>query len=412
MPQPNPPRASDPVQRAWSPSAAVESAVAALSARGSLKWSEHPGTLAAWIAESDLGTAPAVTRALRAAVDDGLLAYLPRRAVDQMAEAFTDFLAGRHGWRVDPGVVRLIPDVLAGLTFVIERLTPPGSPVIVPTPAYMPFLTVPQRSGRQVVQVPSSVVDGRWVIDLDAVDAAFRDGAGLLVLCNPHNPLGTVMTEQEHRRVAEVVERHGARVFSDEIHAPVLYEGARHVPYASVSAATAAHTVTATSASKGWNVAGLKCAQLILTSESDRATWEELDPFPVQGGSTLGVVASTAAYVDDSGWLDATVERLRSHRDLLDDLLADQLPEVGWAVRPQATYLAWLDLRSLGLPTDLAGHLRTRAGVAVTDGLACGRGGAGHVRFNYAMPPELLEASVQAIAASVQHRTPLTPAAG
>ncbi len=248
--------------------------VAELRRRGGLKWTfAGPDVLGAFVAEMDFGTAPEVEAALRDLIVRQDFGYLTSRAARQLAEACAAWLAARHGWAVDPDRIRPLPDVIRGLEAAITLFSRPGSPVILPTPAYMPFLSVPPLLGREIIQVPMATAAGRAVLDLDGIDAAFRAGGHLLILCNPCNPVGRVYTRAELAGVSEVVERHGGRVFADEIHAPLTYPGHPHVPYASLSGAAAGHALTATSASKGWNLPGLKCAQMILSNDADLELW-------------------------------------------------------------------------------------------------------------------------------------------
>jgi cystathionine beta-lyase len=296
-----------------------------------------------------------------------------------------------------------IGDVLSGLDAAIRYYSAPGTPVIVPTPAYMPFLMLPASLGRRIVQVPSLVDGGRHTLDLDGIARAFEAGANLLVLCNPWNPVGRVLTRDELLAVSEVVEEYGGRVFADEIHGPLVYAEARHVPYASVSPAAARHSVTATAASKAWNLPGLKCAQLILTDDEDDARWAEVGIWASHGASTLGVLASTAAYRQGREWLASVLDHLDGNRAVLGGLLGEHLPEVGYTM-PEGTYIAWLDFRALGLDESPADFLLREAGVALTDGLACGEAGAGHARFVFATPRPILEEAVRRVAAAVHAR--------
>lgn len=380
----------------------------ALRARGSLKWTGMPADIAAWVAESDLGVAPAVTEAVQAAVADGLLGYLPPAIRRGLGEAFASWAEHAYGWQVEPRRVRPVGHVTEALRVAIDLFSRPGSPVILPTPAYMPFVTAPTVWGRQVLQVPMASDDrGRATIDLAALDEAFRQGGHLLVLVNPHNPTGRVAERAELAAVAEVVERHGGRVFADEIHAPLVYAPGHHVPYASVSPAAAAHTITGVSASKAWNVPGLKCAQLVLTNDADLATWRRDDDLLSEGASTVGAVANIAAYTAGRGWLADTVAYLDGNRRALAQVLAESAPAVGYRL-PEGTYLAWLDLRAAlaELPADagpgaepLGSWLRRTTGVATTDGALCGGAGVGHVRLNLAMPRPLVVEAGRRIAA-------------
>ncbi|MGY1698341.1 MalY/PatB family protein [Geodermatophilus sp. SYSU D00766] len=368
--------------------------VAGLRRRGSLKWTRHPEALGAWVAESDLGTAPAVTAALQDAVARGLFGYLPDWLADDVAAAFAGFARDRYGWDVPPERVRPLPDVLAGLAAAITHLSRPGSPVVLPTPAYMPFLEVPPALGREVLEVPMARDGDRYVYDLDALDAAFRAGGHLLVLCNPHNPIGRVLEPAEMLAVAEVVDRHGGRVFADEVHAPLVFPGHRHVPYASLGEVPAGHAITATSASKAWDLAGLKCAQLVVSNDADARLWAEVGHPVEHGASTLGAVANAAAYRDGVAWLDEFLAVLDRHRRLLADLVAASLPGIRYRP-PEGTYLAWLE----GFPVDAPGDLLLeRAGVAVVDGARCGAAGRGAVRMDLATPEPVLAAIVERMA--------------
>ena len=366
-----------------------------LRATGSLKWTAFPGTLGAWVAEMDFPTAPPVAAALHDAVDRGLLGYLPPAAVDGMVDAYVSFAADRYSWTVDPGRVRPVSDVLTALEHTIRHFSRPGSPVIVPTPSYMPFQTLPGELGREILQVPMlRDDDGRYTYDLEALDAAYRAGGHLLVLCNPHNPIGRVLEPAEMLAVAEVVDRNGGRVFADEIHAPLVYPDRRHVPYASLNDTTAEHTLTATSASKAWNLPGLKCAQLVLSNDVDVKVWDEVGERVEEGASTLGVLANRAAYAEGRDWLDDTLAYLRGNVTRLGELLDGS--GVGYRA-PEGTYLAWLDVRALRLPGDPAGaadFFRERAGVVLVPGDSCGEAGRGFVRFNAAMPRPVLEDAV------------------
>jgi cystathionine beta-lyase len=369
---------------------------------GGLKWSAFPDTIGAFVAEMDFGTAPAVTEALHGAVDLGLVGYLPPGIAGAMSRATAEWHRTVYGWDLAPEQVHPVADVLKALEVVITSYSRPGSPVILPTPAYMPFLTVPPALGRDVIQVPlRRDEDGTYGLDIDGIDAAYRAGGHLLILCNPYNPVGRVFSRTELMAVADVVAAHGGRVFSDEIHAPLVFPGARHLPYASLSEVTAAHTVTATSASKAWNLPGLKCAQVILSNEADALVWEQIGWLASHGASTLGVVANTAAFTAGQEWLEQVVRYLDGNRRALTDLLAEHLPQVGYTP-PQGTYIAWLDCRGLGIDGSPADFFRQHAGVSLTDGTGCGDAGEGFVRLIFATPRPILEQAVASMGDAVR----------
>jgi len=373
-----------------------------LRRRGSVKWTRGgPDVIGAFVAEMDFGAAPAIEQALRDVIARSDFGYLSDHATAEMAQACAAWQQDRYGWTVDPASIRPLPDVIKGLEAAITVFSRPDSPVILPTPAYMPFLTVPPRLGRRIIQVPMAADNGRYVLDLDGIDAAFRQGGHLLILCNPCNPVGRVYEPGELAAVAQVVGRNGGRVFADEIHAPLIYPGGSHIPYASVSAEATAHAITATAASKGWNLPGLKCAQLILTSGADAAVWAGQGFMFEHGASTPGVWATAAAYREGGGWLADVVGYLDGSRELLAAWLAEQLPAVRYQP-PEGTYLAWLDCRDLGLDDSPAEFFLAKARVLLTDGAACGEAGRGRVRLNFATPRPILAEIVRRMAEAVR----------
>ena len=233
--------------------------------------------------------------ALHEAVERGQVGYLSAAPLRVMAEACARWQQRHHGWDVPADMIRAVPDVLGALEVACRHYLPAGAMVAVPVPCYMPFLPLLALLGHPVVQVPMLRGEGDWSLDEAALDAAFAAGARMLLLCNPHNPIGKVYARAELQRIATIAARHDARVFADEIHAPLVYPGHRHVPYATVSADAARQAITAVSASKAWNLAGLKCAQLIFTRPDDLQRWREVGHFAGNSTSTLGVVAHTAA---------------------------------------------------------------------------------------------------------------------
>jgi len=372
-----------------------------LRARGSFKWAAPgPGGFGAAVAEMDFGAAPPILDALAGLSADANFGYLPPFLADELAVACAEFQQRRYGWQVDPALIRNVPDVLKALEIAITFFSRPGSPVILPTPAYMPFLMVPGFVGREIIQVRMRDAGGFFTLDLDAISDAFRAGGHLLVFCNPYNPLGRVFTPGEIAQLTEVVDRHGGRVFADEIHGPLVYPGSRHIPYASTSGAAASHTLTATSASKAWNLPGLKCAEVILTSEPDRERWEQMGFLASHGASNPGVVANIAAFRHGDGWLGEVLAYLDDSRHVLARLLSRHLPQVRYRP-PDGTYLAWLDCTAMDLPASPGELVTSRAHVTVVDGPAFGDGGAGSFRFNFATPQPVLAEMVERIAGAL-----------
>lgn len=375
-----------------------------LRRRGSVKWNSFgPDVLAAWVAEMDFPAAPPVRAAILDAADREEFGYPQPDDTNGLPEAVAGWELAAYGWPVDARHVHTLPDVLKGVELGVETYSPEGSAVILSTPAYMPFFDVPKVVRRPITEVPTVVDDGVRRLDLDGIDHAFAAGAGTIVLCQPYNPLGRSFTRAELLALCAVVTRHGARVVSDEVHAPLTYSGRTHIPYASISPEAAAHSVTVVSASKAWNLPGLKCAQLITTNDVDEERWHDIPQLKTHGASTIGIRANVAAFTQGGPWLAGTLDYLDGNRRLLADLLAEQLPEVRYTP-PEATYLAWLDCRELDLPVEPADFFRDRARVATSPGPPFGSDGRGHLRFNFATSRAIIEQAVEAMAAAVRAR--------
>ncbi|MEV7128568.1 aminotransferase class I/II-fold pyridoxal phosphate-dependent enzyme [Streptomyces sp. NPDC093260] len=370
-----------------------------LRRRTSMKWRTHPAdVLPLWVAEMDVPQPEPVVRAVTDALALGDTGYPAGTAY---AEALAAFAAKRWGW--DALAVErtaLVPDVMLGVVEMLKLVTGPGDPVIVNPPVYPPFFQFVTHMDRRVVQVP---LGPGLRLDPDALDEAFGravagGGRAAYLLCNPQNPTGTVHTAAELTAVAERADRHGVRVVADEIHAPLTAAGAAFVPYLSVPGGE--RGLSLMSASKGWNLAGLKAALAVAGPEA-AADLARLPEEVGHGASHLGVIAHTAALRDGVPWLDALLAGLDENRRLLAALLADRLPAIRH--RPgQATFLAWLDCRGLGLGDDPAQVFLDRGRVALNSGLPFGEGGAGHVRLNIGTSPELLTEAVRRMTEAVR----------
>jgi cystathionine beta-lyase len=364
-----------------------------LRLRRSAKWTWYDDdVLPAWVAEMDFRVAPAIRDALATAVDNDDLGYASADAAG-LGRAFAGFAQRRFGWEVDPARVAPLNDVVSGLYDFVRVLTEPGDGVVINPPVYHPFFPVIEQTGREIVEAP--LRDGRE-LDVDAIEAAFTAGARLLILCNPHNPTGRVLGRDQLERIAEMAAAHDAWVLADEIHSPMVFSGAEHVPFTTVSDAAAERGIVLTSASKAFNTAGLKCAVAVTASETAAAEVAKLPEIAKHCGH-FGVLASVAAFESSDEWLDEVVGVLESNSKLLAELLAEQLPKVGYKPT-QAGYLAWLDCRELGLGDDPAEVLLERGRVALSSGPQFGTGGAGFARLNYATSPEILAEIVERVA--------------
>ncbi|WP_029137417.1 MalY/PatB family protein [Nakamurella lactea] len=378
---------------------------AQLRQRTSAKWREFPAdVLPMWVAEMDVLPAEPVQRALIGAIRAGDTGYAHGTGY---AEALRDFASRRWGWEgLAVELTTVVPDVMLGVVEMLRLVTDPGDCVVVNSPVYPPFYAFVRSSGRRVVEAP---LNGAHRVDLDALAAAFEragrsGGRAAYLLCNPHNPTGTVHTATELAAVAALAAEHGVRVVADEIHAPLVLPGADFVPYLSVPGGD--DGLSLMSASKGWNLAGLKAAVAVAGPRS-AADLARVPEEVSHGVSHLGMIAHTAALRDGGDWLDALLAGLDRNRSRLAELLAEHLPTVGYRP-PEATFLAWLDCTALGvdegpaaepglvtLSVGAAAMFLQRAKVAVSAGAAFGSGGAGHIRLNYATSTELLTEGIR-----------------
>jgi cysteine-S-conjugate beta-lyase len=362
------------------------------------KWGAvDPDVIPAWVAEMDFALAPEITEALHEAIAAGTVGYPWFGWGGELGEAYAGFAQRQFGHGVDPDVVCPVVDVTAGVRLALDVLSDPG-PMVMPGPAYSPQLAVAEVTGRERVDLLLDPDADRAEIDLDRLDALFTAGARTLLLTQPHNPWGRVFTRSELEGIRDVVVRHSARVISDEIHAPLVLPGAEHVSYLQVEG-THDHAVAVVAASKAFNTAGLRCAQVVVPDELARKQLKSAPMVRNDSWSPLGVVAAVAAYTRGEAWLDALRARLDHNRTLLTDLLAAHLPDA--RMRPlEATYLAWIDLRAYG-HDDPAQVALDRGRVRLAPGHDYQPGLTGHVRLNFATSPARLEQIVHRLASAL-----------
>jgi cystathionine beta-lyase len=369
-----------------------------LRLRRSEKWRMHPpDVLPAFIAEMDYDLAEPVTDAIRAAVDRMDCGYANSTGA---GEAFAEFAAARHDWAVDPGWVSLLPDVMTGIEELLRAVTAPGDGVVINPPVYPPFYEHITAAGRHVVEVPLLRSPAGWELDFDGLEGAFSAGARAFVLCNPHNPTGRVFSRADLDRIAALAASYRVVVVSDEIHAPLTLPGARHIPFVSFDAG-AAVGVTVTSASKAFNIAGLKAAVMVAGAAPMGEVLGRTPESVKYRASLLGVLASEAAWRSGGPWLDALLGQLDGMRALFGKLLAERLPGAVY-LPPEAGYLAWVDCSALGLGPEPADTFRERGRVALGRGLDFGPPGDGFARVTIGTSTAILTQIVDRMAAAVR----------
>ncbi|AQZ63067.1 cystathionine beta-lyase [[Actinomadura] parvosata subsp. kistnae] len=368
--------------------------------RRSVKWREFPAdVLPLRIAEMDTPLAEPVAAALTAAISRGDTGYA---LAGRLPEAFAGFAARHYGWHPDPAAARLVPDVMSGIVEILRIVTAPGDGVVVNTPGYPPFFYWIERIGRRIVPSPLAHGPDGHRLDLDRLERDFAAGARAYLLCNPHNPTGLVLTREELTQVAELAGRYGVRVVTDEILAPLTHPGVRHVPFPSLDHEAAARSVALVSASKAWNIAGLKAA-LAVPGPAARTDVAQIHEEVSEGAGLFGVLASEAAFTDGGPWLERLLTGLDGNRRLLAVLLAEHLPAIGYHP-PQAGYVAWLDCRALGWDDDPVEVFLRHGRVGLSSGTRFGPPGHGFVRLNFATAPERLAEAVHRMTAAGQRQ--------
>jgi len=381
--------------------------VARLRRRRGEKWQLYPpDVLPAWVAEMDFPLAAPIRRVVEEALAAEDLGYPINPRPQDLPTVFAARMEERFGWRVDPQQVEVLTDVVQGIYVVLDRFAAPGEGVVVQTPVYPPFLHAVRETGRRLVENP--LVDGpaRYEIDLDGLRAAIDPATRVLLLCNPQNPTGRVFARRELEALAELALRHGWVVVSDEIHADLVYAaaGVQHLPFATLAPEVEARTITLTSATKAFNIAGLRCAIAHFGSAELRQRFNSL-PRHVRGGvGSLGLAATAAAWRESQPWLDAVLSHLEGNRAFVAEFVQRALPDVGHHP-PEAGYLAWLDCRRLGLGPSPQRFFLERAKVALSAGEAFGRPGEGFARLNFATSRALLGEILERMAKALRERS-------
>ncbi len=368
------------------------------------KWGTYPAdVLPAWVADMDFPIAEPIRRALRRALEDSDLGYPMHPAPTDVPEIVAARMQQRFGWRPEVGCVELLTDVVQGIYVALQQFSEPGDGVVVQTPIYPPFLASVRATKRRLVENPLALGEGGYGVDLDGLRWAAADGARILLLCNPHNPSGRVFRRQELEGIAEIVLSSELVVVSDEIHADLVYTGHRHLPFSSLSPEVAERTIALSAASKAFNVAGLRCAVAIFGAPRLKRRFCAL-PRHLRGGIGVpGIEALRAAWRHGQPWLDQVLAYLESNRALLAEFVSDAFAGIRWHP-PEATYLGWLDCRSLELEPDPGRFFLERARVALSDGSAFGTPGRGFVRVNFATSRAILSEVLERMAQALHER--------
>jgi len=363
---------------------------------GSEKWNKYKGRdiIPMWVADMDFRSPPAVIKALHDRVEHGVFGYTyPEQG---LIDAVQNALVRDYGWQIDPDWLVWLPGLVCGLNVLCRAIGAPGDEVLTFTPIYPPFMSAPALTDHEVVKVPLLLEAGRWIPDFEALDRAVTAKTRLLLICNPHNPVGRAWNREELLKFAEIAERHDLVIGSDDIHSElILDEGLRHIPIASLTPEIAKRTITLLAPSKTYNVPGMGCSFAVISDPSLRRQFRKAMGRLVPHVTALGYTTAEAAYRDGEPWRAALLDYLRGNRDLVQAEIA-ALPGLS-ITHVEATYLAWIDARELGV--DNPALFFEEAGVGLSDGADFGA--PGFVRLNFGCSRILLKQALERIKKAV-----------
>jgi len=368
----------------------------------SAKWRVYDDdVLPMWVADMDFRSPEPVIQALQKRVEHGVFGYpMPQ---DELKEATLAWLERRHSWTVDPEHLIFIPGVVTGFNLASHAVAKSGDGVLVQTPTYGPFLQV--ANNVQLEQHEMELVigeDGQYFIDLEAFEATITERTRIFMLCNPHNPTGRVFRKAELEAMAEICLRHDVIICSDEIHCDLVYEDHKHIPTATLSPEIADKTITLLAPSKTFNIAGLEASVAVIENDELRQKFEGARQGLVGWVNLLGQVATQACYQHGEPWLDALLPYLQTNRDYVYDIVNQELPGISM-LKPEGTYLAWLDCRQSGIDGKPSEFFIEQARVAMNDGDWFGRGGEGYVRFNFGCPRPQIEKALEKMKTALEN---------
>ncbi len=352
------------------------------------------------VAEMDFPIADPIRTVLQEMIAHSDLGYLG--SVPELGQGFAQFAAARWNWEVDTSQVRVAADVGVAVVEVLRVFTKPGDKILINSPVYQNFYNWIHETHLGKIDLPftrtgsEEGINNPWQLDLDVMEKIYADGLKVHLLCSPHNPLGRIFSKAELTRIADMAKKYNVLVISDEIHAPLTYISSDFTPFLAVSDAAREVGITVTAASKGWNIAGLKCAIIVSKNEAINARLNELPMAVHFRASILGAFASAAAFSDGGIWLDSVMRQLDHNRYLIRDLLAAKLPSVKYHI-PHNGYLAWLDLSTLNLGEDPSAILLKKGRVAFNPGHSYGAQCPQYVRLNFATSPEIISEAIERI---------------
>lgn len=346
-----------------------------------------------WVADMDFRTPPFVMDALRKRLEHEVLGYT--FACEEWYTSICAWLHRRHQWGISREMLTFVPGIVRGQAFALQCFTQPGDKVMVMTPVYHPFFLVTERMGREVVYSPLDLRDGQYHIDFDRFRRDVQ-GCKVLILCNPHNPGGRVWTADELRQIASICHDSGTFVISDEIHADLTLPPYKHHPFATVSPQAAANSLVFMAPSKAFNMPGLGSSYAIIVDKGIRRRFQTfMEAGEFSEGHLLAYIGAAAAYLHGEEWLEQLLSYIQGNIDFTENYLKEHIPAIGM-IRPQASYLVFLDCRRLGLSQEeLTRAFAEKAHLALNDGAMFGKPGEGFMRLNVGCPRSVLETALR-----------------
>jgi cystathionine beta-lyase len=373
----------------------------------SVKWNKYePDVLPLWVADMDYPVAAPVRQALLRRIEHGIFGYPDVQDMPDDLPELRRVLVARmqrlYNWAITPEDLLFLPGVIVGLNLTCQVLAAPGGGVLVQTPVYPPFLKTARQAG--MMRLDASLLrqpDGHYAIDWEAFETMMTDQTRVFILCNPHNPVGRVFRKDELEHMAEICLRHGVVICSDDIHCDLLFKRQRHIPIASLDKEVAQNTVTLMAPTKTFNIAGLQCSFAIVQNKELRIKLQQFKKGLVMWPNLIGLTATLAAYRDGQEWLSQVLDYMEGNRDYLFDFVKARLPGLEM-VKPEGTYLAWLDCRKSGIQGNPYEFFLKEARVALNDGATFGKGGEGFVRLNFACTRAVLTQALDQMRAALE----------